>query len=123
MAKKQMIVGEALPNIPWEEKPAGCQDVVWRSQRNPIIPRDLIPTSNSILNSAVVPFGDEFAGVFRCDSKCRQLRIHSGRSVDAIHWKIEPEPIQFITDEPELKRFEAAYDPRVCRIDDKYYVT
>jgi len=122
MAKKQTIVGEALPNIPWEEKPAGCQDVVWRSRRNPIIPRDLIPTSNSILNSAVVPFGDEFAGVFRCDSKCRQLRIHSGRSIDAIHWKIEPEPIQFITDEPELKRFEAAYDPRVCRIDDKYYV-
>ena len=51
----QTIMGPALPNIPWEEKPAGCQEVLWRSQHNPIIPRDLIPSSNSIFNSAVVP--------------------------------------------------------------------
>lgn len=44
--------------IPWEERPAGCKDVLWRSVANPIIPRDLLPTSNSIFNSAVVPFGD-----------------------------------------------------------------
>ena len=43
------------------------RDVVWRSSRNPIIPRDLIPRANSIFNSAVVPFGDGFAGVFRVD--------------------------------------------------------
>ena len=48
--------------IPWEERPAGCKDVLWRSVANPIIPRDLLPTSNSIFNSAVVPFGDGFAG-------------------------------------------------------------
>ena len=41
--------------IPWEERPAGCKDVLWRSVANPIIPRDLLPTSNSIFNSAVVP--------------------------------------------------------------------
>lgn len=45
-----------LPNIPWEERPAGNGDVVWRYSANPIIPRDLLPTSNSIFNSAVVPF-------------------------------------------------------------------
>ena len=39
--------------IPWEERPAGCKDVLWRSVANPIIPRDLLPTSNSIFNSAV----------------------------------------------------------------------
>jgi beta-1,4-mannooligosaccharide/beta-1,4-mannosyl-N-acetylglucosamine phosphorylase len=123
MASKQTIIGEALPRIPWEDKPSGCQDVVWRSERNPIIPRDLIPTSNSIFNSAVVPFGDGFAGVFRCDNRRRQLRIHSGRSTDAINWQLEPEPIEFVTDEPELKELQFAYDPRVCRIEDKYYVT
>ena len=27
-------------NMPWEERPAGCKDVLWRSAANPIIPRD-----------------------------------------------------------------------------------
>ena len=49
---QKLIIGEALPNIPWEEKPENYHGVVWRSSANPIIPRDLIPTSNSIFNSA-----------------------------------------------------------------------
>ena len=56
------IAGAALPAMPWEERPAGCKDVVWRCSANPIIPRDLLPTSNSIFNSAVVPFKDGYAG-------------------------------------------------------------
>ncbi len=66
------IVGQNLPNIPWEERPAGNSDVLWRFSQNPVIPRDLIPCSNSIFNSAVVPYGDEFRGVFRVDKlgKC-----------------------------------------------------
>ena len=24
------IAGAALPAMPWEERPAGCKDVVWR---------------------------------------------------------------------------------------------
>ena len=55
------IAGAALPAMPWEERPAGCKDVVWRCSANPIIPRDLLPTSNSIFNSAVVPFKDGYA--------------------------------------------------------------
>ena len=51
------IVGRELPNIPWEEKTRGCHDVLWRYSGNPVIRRDVIPTSNSIFNSAVVPFG------------------------------------------------------------------
>jgi beta-1,4-mannooligosaccharide/beta-1,4-mannosyl-N-acetylglucosamine phosphorylase len=74
------IIGPAMPNIPWEERPAGCNDVLWRSPRNPIIPRDLIPTSNSIFNSAVVPFGKGFAGVFRC-ARARAV----ARSANQLH--------------------------------------
>ncbi len=117
------IVGSALPNIPWEEKPQDYSDVVWRSSRNPIIPHDLLPRSNSIFNSAVVPFEDGFAGVFRVDNKKRELRVHSGRSGDGIDWEIAEEPISFITDVPELKPFEHHYDPRVCWVEDRYYVT
>ena len=49
----------------------GERTSLWRSSRNPIIPRDLIPRANSIFNSAVVPFGDGFAGVFRVDDTRR----------------------------------------------------
>jgi beta-1,4-mannooligosaccharide/beta-1,4-mannosyl-N-acetylglucosamine phosphorylase len=117
------IIGPALPNIPWEERPKDCTDVVWRSSSNPIIPRDLIPNSNSIFNSAVVPFGDKFAGVFRVDNKRREMRVHSGKSQDGIHWEINREPIEFICDIPEFGRFEHYYDPRVWWIEDRYYVT
>ena len=61
---KQTIIGDALPNIPWQDRPAGCSDMVWRYDANPVIPRDLFPGANSIFNSAVVPFNGDFAGVF-----------------------------------------------------------
>ena len=117
------IIGHDLPNIPWEEKPKGYNKVVWRSERNPVIPRDLIPASNSIFNSAVVPYKDGFAGVFRCDDTARNMRIHSGKSKDGIKWNVDPNPISFICDNPEIGRFVYGYDPRVCWIEDRYYVT
>lgn len=117
------IIGSPLPNIPWEERPQGSSEVVWRSQRNPIITRAAVPTGNSIFNSAVVPFNGEFAGVFRCDDNARQMQIHAGRSRDGLHWQIEPERIHFICDDPEIGKFEYAYDPRVCWLEDRYYIT
>ena len=50
-----------LSNMPWEDRPVGSKEVVWRYSANPIIPRDLLPTSNSIFNSAVVPFDFHFS--------------------------------------------------------------
>ena len=43
------------------------------------------PTSNSVFNSAVVPFKGGYAGVFRCDDTNRRMRLHGGFSADAIH--------------------------------------
>jgi len=120
---KVSIVGDALPNIPWEDKPKDCKTVIWRYSKNPVIPRDLIPTSNSIFNSAVVPYEGKFAGVFRCDDTARNMQIHAGRSEDGINWVIEPERIHFIGDDPEVARWEYGYDPRVCWIEDRYYVS
>lgn len=125
-AQQSAVIGQALPNIPWEDRPAGSDAVVWRYSRNPIIPHDLIPTSNSIFNSAVVPYGDGFAGVFRCDDKRRYMQIHAGRSADGVNWTIEPERIHWQpADEraAEINEFVYAYDPRVAWIEDRYYVT
>jgi beta-1,4-mannooligosaccharide/beta-1,4-mannosyl-N-acetylglucosamine phosphorylase len=117
------LQASALPNIPWEERPAGKNDVVWRYSHNPIIPGDLLPTSNSIFNSAVVPFQGAFAGVFRCDNRRRDMNIHAGRSLDGITWQINPQPVQFQGEDPEVTRLEYRYDPRVSWIDDRYIVT
>ena len=102
---------------------AGTKGVVWRYSNNPVIPRDLLPDSNSIFNSAVVPYKGAFAGVFRADDTRRQMQIHAGRSKDGINWEINPERIQFKSNDPEVTRFEYSYDPRVCWIEDRYYVT
>ncbi len=74
--------------IPWEDRPEGCKDVVWRYSKNPIIGRYDTPTSNSIFNSAVVPYKDGFAGVFRCDNKAVQMNIHAGFSIYGVNWDI-----------------------------------
>jgi len=60
IVESSLVIGQPLPNLPWENRPAACGDVIWRYSANPIIPRDAIPTSNSIFNSAVVPFKDGF---------------------------------------------------------------
>ena len=117
------IIGNKLPNIPWEEKPRDCKEPVWRYSKNPIIPRDLLPNSNSIFNSAVVAYKDGFAGVFRCDDKARHMKLHRGFSKDGINWEISPEPIKFISENEEINKFEYGYDPRICWIEDRYYIT
>jgi len=121
---KYKIFGSPVPNMPWQEKPAGHSDVMWRYTQNPIIPRDLLPTTNSIFNSAVVPFEGKFVGVFRCDDKRRYMRLHAGTSTDGLNWNIQPERIHF-QPAPGYSplNFEYAYDPRVCFIEDRYYVS
>jgi beta-1,4-mannooligosaccharide/beta-1,4-mannosyl-N-acetylglucosamine phosphorylase len=112
-----------MKTIPWEDKPKNYNGPVWRYSKNPIIKRDQLKTSNSIFNSAAVPFKDGFAGVFRCDNRSRQMRIHAGFSKDGINWDINEKPIKFICDNDEIGKFVYAYDPRVTKIGDVYYVT
>jgi beta-1,4-mannooligosaccharide/beta-1,4-mannosyl-N-acetylglucosamine phosphorylase len=87
-----------------------------------VVPRDATPGSNSVLNSAVVPFDGRFAGVFRVDDKRRRMRLHAGSSLDGLAWEIEPEPIAWQpplgVDPPEY-----GYDPRVVAIEGRYWVT
>jgi beta-1,4-mannooligosaccharide/beta-1,4-mannosyl-N-acetylglucosamine phosphorylase len=70
-----------------------------------------------------VPYKDEFRGVFRIDDKTRKQQLHTGRSINGIDWDISEEPISFICDNEEISEFIYGYDPRVCYIEDRYYVT
>ena len=112
-----------LTQIPWEEDNTGGKEPVWRYSGNPIIGRDGNKISNSVFNSAVVRFEDGFAGVFRCDSRSISMDIFVGKSKDGINWEIEDEPIKFEGADEEILKREYRYDPRVCFIEDRYYVT
>ena len=115
--------GIKLPPIPWEEDNTEGKEPVWRYSGNPIIGRNGNKISNSVFNSAVVRFEDGFAGVFRCDSRSISMDIFVGKSKDGINWEIEDEPIKFEGADEEILKREYRYDPRVCFIEDRYYVT
>jgi beta-1,4-mannooligosaccharide/beta-1,4-mannosyl-N-acetylglucosamine phosphorylase len=115
--------GLSIPNLPWEDRPAGSSDVIWRYSRNPVIPRNLLPRSNSIFNSAVIPYQGKFAGVFRADDTRRVMDIHFGKSEDGYCWELEADPIRFICPDTEIGRFEYRYDPRLTWLEDRYYIT
>jgi beta-1,4-mannooligosaccharide/beta-1,4-mannosyl-N-acetylglucosamine phosphorylase len=113
--------------IPWEDPPAGAHDVLWRSSRNPIVTRDHVPGANSVFNSAVVAFGDGYAGVFRVDDRRRTMNLHAGLSADGIEWRIDEEPIRWVPADARVREVQApfvhAYDPRVTWLEDRWYVT
>ncbi len=113
----------AKTNIPWEARPAGCSDILWRYSKNPIIPRGLIPTSNSIFNSAVVPFEDKFAGVFRVDNRKREMNLYRGFSKDGLDWQLDHDPISWEFTNDELAVYSHRYDPRLVWLEDRYYIT
>lgn len=108
--------------FPWEERQSDCISLIWRYSRNPIVGRYSIPTSNSIFNNAVVPFGDGYAGVFRCDNRRREMRLHAGFSDDGIAWNINHEPVSWILPSG-VEQPEYGYDPRVVEIDGEFLVT
>ena len=120
------IAGANQPDMPWEDRPAGSKEVMWRYSANPIIGRHALSTSNSIFNSAVVPFKKgkyNYAGVFRCDDTNRRMRIHVGFSVDGLRWEIEESDFRLEGADAEIGQWVYGYDPRVAKIGDKYYVT
>lgn len=112
-----------MKNIPWQEKPKDSNEIVWRYDNNPIIDRYAIPSSNSIFNSAVVPFKDGFAGVFRCDNKAVQMNIFAGFSENGMDWQINHDSIEMKAGNTEMIESDYKYDPRVVFIEDRYWIT
>lgn len=117
------IEGRPLPGMPWQDRPAGHQGVLWRDSRNPIVGWNPTPRTARIFNSACVPWGEGFIGVFRADHKDMMPRLHVGRSDDAIHWDFEDEEIRFVDEDGNRFEPHYAYDPRVVEIEGVYYVT
>lgn len=116
------ILGDALPNIPWQDKPDGHRLPIWRHSENPIIGRNPADEIARIFNSAVMPYGEEFIGVFRAETINGRPFLYLGHSNDAINWTFEKEKIHFSDEEGKSYEPLYAYDPRLVKVEDTYYI-
>lgn len=121
MSHTKLLCGN-LPNLPWQDRPAGCTAPMWRYTENPVIARNPLPHVARIFNSAVMPYKDKFIGVFRGEQRDGIPYIYLGRSDDAVHWSFDSEKILFVdkNGEPAMPRY--AYDPRLVKVEDTCYI-
>lgn len=117
------IVGFSIPDMPWEDRPAQSQEIVWRYSKNPVIGRNPVAGMARIFNSAVAPWKEGgFVGVFRAENVSGIPHLYTGFSTDALNWKFSETKIK-ITDENNADVTPGyAYDPRLVLIDDTYYI-
>lgn len=117
----KFINGGSLPGMPWQPKPKGCTDPLWRYSENPVIGRNPAPGVARIFNSAVVPYKDGYIAVLRAEQKNGIPHIYLGHSKNGIDWQVENEKIKFVNEagEPFMPRY--AYDPRLVEIEGVYY--
>ncbi|WP_435924802.1 glycoside hydrolase family 130 protein [Paenibacillus sp. DYY-L-2] len=116
------IIGENLPNIPWQNKPEGAVGPVWRHSENPVVKRNPAKGIARIFNSAVVPYEGKFVGVFRAETINGRPHLHLGWSDDALNWNIEEERIPFVDEQGKPFQPNYAYDPRLVKVEDTYYI-
>ncbi|KAA9005385.1 glycosylase [Paenibacillus spiritus] len=116
------IIGGALPNIPWEEKPEGHVKPLWRHSSNPVIKRNPAKDIARIFNSAVAPYEGRYIGVFRTETDTTRPHLRLGHSQDGLDWKIEESPIQFQDEAGNPYQPRYAYDPRLVKVEDTYYI-
>ncbi len=121
---KYQVISPALPNIPWQDRPQGVNlnTPLWRYDANPIIDRNPIPGVARIFNSAVMPYEGAFVGVFRAEQTDGVPHVYLGRSRDGIAWEFDPEKIPFRDENGELFMPVYAYDPRLVKVEDTYYI-
>ena len=124
MSEIKIINGQSLPNIPWQERPADLEEgaVLWRYTENPVMGRNPTPKIGRIFNSAVVPWQDGYIAVLRGEQVNGVPHVYLGRSKDGIHWDVEREKVPFVDDNGNPKMPHYAYDPRLVKVDDTYYI-
>ncbi len=119
---KTILYCDALPGIPWQDKPDGAELPLWRYTENPVIRRNPLPGVARIFNSAVVPFEGGYIGVFRGEQTNGIPFIYLGRSADGIHWDFDRDKIPFVNEQGEPFMPPYAYDPRLVKVEDTYYI-
>ncbi|WP_067839598.1 glycoside hydrolase family 130 protein [Amphibacillus sediminis] len=116
------IVSDNIAYIPWEEKTADYHGPVWRHQNNPIIDRNPANGISRIFNSAVVAYQNQFIGVFRAETTDGRPHLHLGYSDNGLDWRIDEAKINFVDESGNSFQPNYAYDPRLIKIEDTFYI-
>lgn len=106
--------------IPWEDRSE--KGIIWRFSKNPILGWNPIKNVARIFNSAVSIFENKFVGIFRAEYHNSRPHLHLGWSDDGINWKINEERILWFDDQQLPYQPSYEYDPRLVKIEDKYYI-
>ena len=69
-----------------------------------------------------MPYEGAYIGVFRGEQTNGIPYIYLGRSADGIHWTFDPEKIPFVNEKGEPAMPVYAYDPRLVKVEDTYYI-
>lgn len=117
------IISNPVDNVPWQAPVTEITGApIWRYSENPIVKRNPIKGVARIFNSAVVPYEGAFIGVFRGEQTNGIPFIYMGRSKDGIHWDFDSEKIAFVDEEGQPFMPPYAYDPRLVKVEDTYYL-
>ncbi len=99
------------------------ETVFKRYPNNPVVTPASVSRANSIHNSAIVKYGDGYAGIFRVDEIDFSFKMHLGFSTDGIDWDIEETPLHMTPEHPGILPHARTYDPRLTEIDGTFYFT
>lgn len=119
----KIMNGQSVPNLPWQENDGkNINSPVWRYKNNPIIGRNPVKDVARIFNSAAVPFEGGFIAAMRAEHIDGIPQIHISRSADGINWNTDENEIYLVDKNGEHVRPRYAYDPRVVKVEDTYYI-
>ncbi len=101
------------------------RDVLRRWVRNPIITLEDIPfPCNTVFNSAVTKFGDEYIMLLRVEDRQGHSVVLKAHSGDGYHFVVDKTPCLFPSEKEPFKTYEArgVEDPRIMQVEGVYYV-
>lgn len=96
--------------------------LIWRYSGNPLFDMSKMNSFWHICNSAVAMVDGKYIGVFRCEDKTGKPDLYLGKSDDGANWDISEKEIVFLKENGERFTYPYAYDPRVIKIEDVYYI-
>ncbi|MFA5006518.1 MAG: glycoside hydrolase family 130 protein [Candidatus Izemoplasmatales bacterium] len=120
---KYRMICDPIKNLPWQDRPAGCDAPVWRYDKNPIVRRNPVEGIARIFNSAIVPWKNGgFIGVFRAETVATLPHLRVGRSADGFAWTFENRQLEMVDETGKPWNPYYAYDPRVVKVGEDYFV-
>ena len=100
--------------------------IVKRYEGNPILTKNDVPYPvATVHNAAVVKHGELYIMLFRSHLRTGRSIIGIAESGDGFHFDVRPEPFMIPEKTGDISIYEefGVEDPRICKIEDTYYIT